>query len=234
VSWHLFDALCAFRLVDLSQRDESARLALLCSSYAFQLESEGEWLWALYVLMTLPGDHSVLRIAAVRQVLMRHAARFDTYDVTSDADSIRTVRATLMELGIPSSWLHEAVAYRRAMLGDRIGQFESLCAASQFQSANDLLLGAILPPLVLQHRQQLLMAGGTSLAVRHDGSGAERFTSMKTLEKMLTTLDANRTQIVQWEFHGQVWLTFVKTTMEIRMALNSVEVTVRRREREQK
>uniref|UniRef100_A0A8U8ATT8 Nuclear pore complex protein Nup98-Nup96 n=1 Tax=Geospiza parvula TaxID=87175 RepID=A0A8U8ATT8_GEOPR len=68
LSWHLWEVLRALNYCHLSQQS----WGVLNTSYAAQLESEGLWEWAVFVMLHEPDAH--VREKAVRELLGRHCA----------------------------------------------------------------------------------------------------------------------------------------------------------------
>ncbi|XP_066894886.1 nuclear pore complex protein Nup98-Nup96 isoform X9 [Kogia breviceps] len=107
LSWHLWEVLRALNYTHLSEQCEG----VLQASYAGQLESEGLWEWAIFVLLHI--DNSSMREKAVRELLTRHCQLLETPE--SWAKEIFLTE----KLCVPAEWIHEAKAVRAHMESDR-------------------------------------------------------------------------------------------------------------------
>ncbi|XP_022421541.1 nuclear pore complex protein Nup98-Nup96 isoform X6 [Delphinapterus leucas] len=107
LSWHLWEVLRALNYTHLSEQCEG----VLQASYAGQLESEGLWEWAIFVLLHI--DNSSMREKAVRELLTRHCRLLETPE--SWAKEIFLTE----KLCVPAEWIHEAKAVRAHMESNR-------------------------------------------------------------------------------------------------------------------
>ncbi|KAK1336071.1 hypothetical protein QTO34_003871 [Cnephaeus nilssonii] len=107
LSWHLWEMLRALNYTHLSEQCEG----VLQTSYAGQLESEGLWEWAIFVLLHI--DNSSLRERAVRELLTRHCQLLET------PESWAKETFLTQKLCVPAEWIHEAKAVRAHMESDR-------------------------------------------------------------------------------------------------------------------
>ncbi|XP_036283833.1 nuclear pore complex protein Nup98-Nup96 isoform X5 [Pipistrellus kuhlii] len=107
LSWHLWEMLRALNYTHLSEQCEG----VLQASYAGQLESEGLWEWAIFVLLHI--DNSSLRERAVRELLTRHCQLLET------PESWAKETFLTQKLCVPAEWIHEAKAVRAHMESDR-------------------------------------------------------------------------------------------------------------------
>jgi nuclear pore complex protein Nup98-Nup96 len=112
-------------------------------SYAAQLEEEGQWTWAAFVLLHL--EKAEARREAVRALLFRHP------EPTASEKAFLTNK-----LSIPSSWLHEARAARLAATGDAYREYYELIPAGLSDRAQRTLLTKLAPEAVLRYDHALL------------------------------------------------------------------------------
>uniref|UniRef100_A0A2I3GV67 Nuclear pore complex protein Nup98-Nup96 n=1 Tax=Nomascus leucogenys TaxID=61853 RepID=A0A2I3GV67_NOMLE len=113
LSWHLWEVLRALNYTHLSAQCEG----VLQASYAGQLESEGLWEWAIFVLLHI--DNSCIREKAVRELLTRHCQLLET------PESWAKETFLTQKLCVPAEWIHEAKAVRAHMESDK--HLEALC-----------------------------------------------------------------------------------------------------------
>uniref|UniRef100_A0A8D1SIJ2 Nuclear pore complex protein Nup98-Nup96 n=1 Tax=Sus scrofa TaxID=9823 RepID=A0A8D1SIJ2_PIG len=107
LSWHLWEVLRALNYTHLSEQCEG----VLQASYAGQLESEGLWEWAVFVLLHI--DNSSIREKAVRELLTRHCQLLET------PESWAKEAFLTQKLCVPAEWIHEAKAVRAHMESDK-------------------------------------------------------------------------------------------------------------------
>ncbi|XP_036924562.1 nuclear pore complex protein Nup98-Nup96 isoform X5 [Sturnira hondurensis] len=107
LSWHLWEMLRALNYTHLSEQCEG----VLQASYAGQLESEGLWEWAIFVLLHI--ENSSVREKAVRELLTRHCQLLET------PESWAKETFLTQKLCVPAEWIHEAKAVRAHMESNR-------------------------------------------------------------------------------------------------------------------
>ncbi|XP_054997822.1 nuclear pore complex protein Nup98-Nup96 isoform X2 [Sorex araneus] len=107
LSWHLWEVLRALNYNHLSEQCEG----VLHASYAGQLENEGLWEWAIFVLLHI--NNSSMREKAVRELLTRHCQLEET------PESWAKEAFLTQKLCVPAEWIHEAKAVRAHMESDR-------------------------------------------------------------------------------------------------------------------
>ncbi|XP_053779669.1 nuclear pore complex protein Nup98-Nup96 isoform X4 [Desmodus rotundus] len=107
LSWHLWEMLRALHYTHLSEQCEG----VLQASYAGQLESEGLWEWAIFVLLHI--ENSSMREKAVRELLTRHCQLLET------PESWAKETFLTQKLCVPAEWIHEAKAVRAHVESNR-------------------------------------------------------------------------------------------------------------------
>ncbi|XP_045673746.1 nuclear pore complex protein Nup98-Nup96 isoform X4 [Phyllostomus hastatus] len=107
LSWHLWEMLRALNYTHLSEQCEG----VLQASYAGQLESEGLWEWAIFVLLHI--ENSSMREKAVRELLTRHCQLLET------PESWAKETFLTQKLCVPAEWIHEAKAVRAHVESNR-------------------------------------------------------------------------------------------------------------------
>eukprot|EP00127_Corallochytrium_limacisporum_P001825 Clim_evm10s85 gene=Clim_evmTU10s85 len=128
LQWHIVTAL---KLTPL-------RLAIsydyLCVQYAAQLENDGQWPWACFVLCHM--DRAEQRTVAVKGVLTRHCRSFVATNEFGNEDPIAVLDDSDLQaqsFGVPAAWLWEAKA-QHALYHGRV-----LLAAKLFVKAGKAL-----------------------------------------------------------------------------------------------
>ncbi|XP_033001542.1 nuclear pore complex protein Nup98-Nup96 isoform X3 [Lacerta agilis] len=128
LSWHLWEVLRALNYTHLSEQCQG----VLNASFAAQLESEGLWEWAIFVLLHTPSAN--VRERAVRELLNRHCRLQETPESWSK-------EAFLMErLCVPPEWIHEAKAVRARMEGDKHKEALYLFRAGHWNQCHRLVI----------------------------------------------------------------------------------------------
>ncbi|TXT13738.1 hypothetical protein VHUM_01105 [Vanrija humicola] len=150
--WHLY--LLLSRVLakrDFEDREEpdddgqsfSATADQITSSYAQQLEEEGQWTWAAFVLLHLERADS--RRTAIQALLFRHPE-----------PSPRDQDFLINTLHVPIEWLHEARAAHLAAEGDAYKEYYALIPADLADRAQRLLVSKLAPEAVLRDDHSLL------------------------------------------------------------------------------
>ncbi|KAH0625336.1 hypothetical protein JD844_033863 [Phrynosoma platyrhinos] len=127
-SWHLWEVLRALNYTHLSEQCQG----VLNASYAAQLESEGLWEWAVFVLLHTPSAH--MRERAVREMLNRHCQLMETPD-SWEKEAFLTEK-----LCVPPAWIHEAKAMKARRENDMHKEALHLFKAGQWNLCHRLVV----------------------------------------------------------------------------------------------
>ncbi|XP_062344221.1 nuclear pore complex protein Nup98-Nup96 isoform X5 [Cinclus cinclus] len=144
LSWHLWEVLRALNYCHLSQQS----WGVLNTSYAAQLESEGLWEWAVFVMLHEPDTH--IREQAVRELLGRHCALADTPESWAK-ETFLTQR-----LCIPPHWIHEAKAVRARMEGDKHKEALFLFKAGHWNQCHKLVVRHLASDAIINENYKYL------------------------------------------------------------------------------
>ncbi|XP_065601801.1 nuclear pore complex protein Nup98-Nup96 isoform X2 [Cyrtonyx montezumae] len=128
LSWHLWEVLRALNYSHLCRQGQG----VLNASYAAQLESEGLWEWAVFVVLHEPD--TCTRERAVRELLGRHCALSET------PESWAKETFLTQQLCVPAEWIHEAKAVRARMEGDRHKEALFLFKAGHWNQCHKLVV----------------------------------------------------------------------------------------------
>ncbi|WWC85271.1 uncharacterized protein L201_000133 [Kwoniella dendrophila CBS 6074] len=148
LSWHLYLLLSkVLEKRDFEDREDdsgySASADQLTQGYANQLEVNGEWTKAAFVLLHLETPEG--REKALRTLLFRHP------DPTLEDEQFLT--QTLM---IPIEWIHESRAASLSSSGDAWGEYHALIKAKLFDKAHKILIEKLAPEAILRDDKVLL------------------------------------------------------------------------------
>lgn len=115
----------------------------LANDFSTQLDSAGEWLWALFASLHLSSASQ--RQYAIQSLLAHHAA-----DFVADPSDERFL--TLIEdLKIPESWIWEAKAlHARSVLMDHVREVGYLVKAGDWEEAHEVLRRTVGPDCVIE------------------------------------------------------------------------------------
>ncbi|NXD18032.1 NUP98 protein, partial [Nothocercus nigrocapillus] len=144
LSWHLWEVLRALNYTHLLRQSQG----VLNASYAAQLESEGLWEWAVFVLLHEPDTHT--RERAVRELLSRHC-------VPSETPESWAKEAFLTErLRVPPEWLHEAKAVRARTEGDKHKEALFLFRAGHWNQCHKLVVRHLASDAIINENYKYL------------------------------------------------------------------------------
>ena len=139
LSFQLYHAIIA-RFPNISEPPKADYLA---RTFAAQLDSAGEWYWALFSLLHLSSHRQ--RHLAIQSLLVQHAEA-----ISSDTKS--EPFQTLTEVcKIPVAWIWEAKAlYARSVLQDHVQEVEFLVKARDWREAHEVLQKEVGPSAVVE------------------------------------------------------------------------------------
>ena len=114
LSFHLVSCITSiYSSPSLSPEEEYT----LLDGYAFQLQSQGLWEWAVYVFLCVLSDRtdgpSLWRIQHTKSLVLQNYFEDDNVNAKK--------RKFLEKLGLPSDWFEEASCYRSFIAGDTYG-----------------------------------------------------------------------------------------------------------------
>ncbi|XP_025029555.1 nuclear pore complex protein Nup98-Nup96 isoform X1 [Python bivittatus] len=128
LSWHLWEVLRALNYTHLSEQCQG----VLNASYAAQLEREGLWEWAVFVLLHTPNAQT--RERAVRELLNRHCKLLEMPE-SWDKEAFLTEK-----LGVPPEWIYEAKALWARREGDKPREALYLFKAGRWNQCHQLVV----------------------------------------------------------------------------------------------
>ncbi|XP_063162102.1 nuclear pore complex protein Nup98-Nup96 [Candoia aspera] len=129
LSWHLWEALRALNFTHLSEQCQG----VLNASYAAQLEREGLWEWAVFVLLHTPDART--RERAVRELLNRHCKLLEVPPESWDKEAFLTEK-----LCVPPEWIYEAKALWARRQGDKPREALYLFKAGHWNQCHQLVV----------------------------------------------------------------------------------------------
>ncbi|KAL8636679.1 MAG: hypothetical protein Q9228_005950, partial [Teloschistes exilis] len=153
LSFQLYHAISHFLPPFLSASDranDEARADDLAHSFAAQLESQGEWLWSIFILLHLSSAST--RKTAIQNTLARHAPAISISE-ENDTDNTQNkiFSALTSTFHIPAPWVWEAKALEaRAIHQDFALEIRFLQKANDWSTAHDTLVHVVGPRCVIE------------------------------------------------------------------------------------
>ena len=139
LSFQLCQALALrFPQSDTSKSDQ------ITWDFACQLESSGEWLWALFATLHL--HDSDQRETAIQSLLAHHVSELN------DAD----FQTLTTEFKIPTPWIWEAKALLSRSQEDSLGEVQHLLRAENWEEAHSVLCRTVGPRAIIEEDYQTL------------------------------------------------------------------------------
>ena len=115
----------------------------LAWEFATQLEAQGEWLWAIFILLHI--SHAARRQKAILDILARHARSIP------DEEQAFPFSHLINDFKIPARWIYEAKALdARAVLTDFPKEIQYLQKAGNWNEAHTTLCQVVGPRCVIE------------------------------------------------------------------------------------
>ncbi|KAL9031372.1 MAG: hypothetical protein Q9196_000589 [Gyalolechia fulgens] len=122
---------------------DQANADQLAWDFAVQLESQGEWLWSVFILLHLSDPSQ--RHQALLDILARNAGSIPA------SDSAFTFSTLVSDFKIPAPWVWEAKAlHARSVLQDHAQEISYLQEAGNWTEAHATLCGVVGPRCVIE------------------------------------------------------------------------------------
>ncbi|KAI4245015.1 MAG: hypothetical protein LQ352_006645, partial [Teloschistes flavicans] len=171
LSFQLYHALSHFLPAFTStshSADDKARADILAHSFASQLESQGEWLWSIFILLHL--SSAPARKMAIQTTLARHAPAIPT-DEADGSNNNNIFSALTSDFQIPDSWIWEAKALEaRSIHQDFAAEIRFLQKANDWPTAHETLARVVGPRCVIEEDWDTLRAVLAGFGSRGDSS----------------------------------------------------------------
>ncbi|KAF3326515.1 nuclear pore complex protein Nup96 isoform X1 [Carex littledalei] len=192
--WHQRSVLEAIGVV------ESTDLHLLDMSFVNQLLGLGLCHWAIYVVMHMPCVPSVpyFHEKVVREVLLQHVELWSRDDVQ---------RKFLEEHGVPSEWMHEALAIYYEYNGDKQRALENYIGCANWRRAHSIFMTLIAHALFL------------------NGEHSE-------IWRITSSMEAYKDEISDWDLGAGIYLDFydLRSSMKEEVIMSDTDLLEKRNE----
>ncbi|CAO2828861.1 unnamed protein product [Amaranthus hypochondriacus] len=168
--WHqrgILEAIGAFTSSDLH---------ILDMAYVSQLLCLGKCHWAIYVVLHMPyrKDFPYLHSTVIREILFQYC---DTWSSQEDQ------RKFIEELGVPSQWLHEAMAVYYQYYGDLSKALEHYIECSSWQKAHSIFITSVVHSLFLSAKDSEIW-------------------------RLATSMEDHKSEIEDWDLGAGVYISF--------------------------
>ncbi|CAG9854284.1 unnamed protein product [Phyllotreta striolata] len=136
-----------FTSLDVGIMEDSEKVKL-CTSFSNQLESLGEWEWAIFVLLHLEDD------SIKRNLVLGILDRNLSCDVNKS--TIKVENNLVNKMRVPSEWIH-SVKGDKALSNEKYFQaFNHFAQAKDYCKANDILVEHLLPVLFVNEQYDII------------------------------------------------------------------------------
>ncbi|GFP82771.1 nuclear pore complex protein nup96 [Phtheirospermum japonicum] len=168
--WHqraVLEAIGTFSSNDLHVLDMAFVSQLLCI---------GQCHWAIYVVLHMPHreDYPYLQATAIREILLQYCEVWSTQD--SQWEFIEN-------LGIPSAWLHEALAIYYNYIGDLPKALDHFLECAKWQKAHTIFLTSV--------------AHSLFLSAKHS-----------EIWRLATSMEDHKSEIEDWDLGAGIYISF--------------------------
>lgn len=134
----------------------SSDLQIVDMSYVSQLLCMGKCHWAIYVVLHMPyrEDYPYFHSTVIREVLFQYC---DTW--SNQEEQLKFIE----ELGVPSQWLHEAMAVYFQYYGDLAKALEHYIQCESWQKAHSIFITSVVHSLFLSAEDSEIWRLATSM-----------------------------------------------------------------------
>lgn len=124
----------------------------LALDFAANLDSAGEWVWAIFVLLHI--SNPAQRQSSIQSLLSIHAAEIIPDDTSQESNAFVTLT---IEFGIPEQWVWESKAlHARSVSQNHVDEVHFLLLAHNWDEAHDTLCRVVAPRAIIESDQDTL------------------------------------------------------------------------------
>ncbi|KAJ0231066.1 Nuclear pore complex protein NUP96 [Hirschfeldia incana] len=176
--WHqrgILEAVGAFSSDDLHALD---------MGFVAQLLSQGLCHWAIYVVLHMPyrKDRPYLHFVVIREILFKFCETWS---------SVESQRQFIKDLGVPSEWMHEALAVYYNYHGDFVKALDHFIECANWQRAHSIFVTSV--------------AHSLFLSANHS-----------EIWRIATSMDDRKSEIENWDLGAGIYMSFylLKSSLE--------------------
>ncbi|KAK1413110.1 hypothetical protein QVD17_34877 [Tagetes erecta] len=159
-------------------------LHVLDMGFVSQLLNLGRCHWAIYVVLHMShrDDYPYLQASVIREILFQYCETWSAQE---------NQRQFILDLGVPSAWLHEALAVYHAYYGDSFKALEHYLGCAFWQKAHSTFITSV--------AHSLFMSGNQSEILRY-----------------ATSMEDHKSEIENWDLGAGIFITFysLKSSMK--------------------
>lgn len=118
----------------------------LALDFAANLDSAGEWVWAIFVLLHISSPAQ--RQSSIQSLISIHAAEIIPDDTSQESNAFVTLT---IEFGIPEQWVWESKAlHARSVSQNHVNEVHFLLLARNWDEAHDTLCRVVAPRAIIE------------------------------------------------------------------------------------
>ncbi|OAY78877.1 Nuclear pore complex protein NUP96 [Ananas comosus] len=168
--WHqrsILEAIGAF---------SSSDLHVLDMSFVYQLLCVGQCHWAIYVVLHMPylEDFPCIQANIIKEILLQYCESWSREEKQ---------RQFIEELGVPTAWMHEALAIYFQYYGDQSKALEHFIESANWQKAHSIFVTSAAPPLFL--------------ALKHS-----------EIWRITSSMEEHKSEIADWDVGAGIYIDF--------------------------
>ncbi|KAK9080482.1 hypothetical protein SSX86_000240 [Deinandra increscens subsp. villosa] len=151
-------------------------LHVLDMGFVSQLLNLGHCHWAIYVVlhMSYRDDYPYLQASVIREILFQHCETWSAHE---------NQRRFIVELGVPSAWLHEALAVYYAYYGNSFKALEHYLGCAFWQKAHSTFITSVAHSLFMSGKQSEIL-------------------------RLTACMEDHKSEIENWDLGAGIFLTF--------------------------
>ncbi|XP_076904815.1 nuclear pore complex protein NUP96-like [Bidens hawaiensis] len=151
-------------------------LHVLDMGYVSQLLNLGHCHWAIYVVLHMlhRDDYPYLQASVIREILFQYCETWSGQE---------SQRQFIVELGVPSAWLHEALAVYHAYNGNSFKALEHYLGCAFWQKAHSIFITSVAHSLFVSGKQSEIL-------------------------RLATSMEDHKSEIENWDLGAGIYITF--------------------------
>ncbi|KAI3670452.1 hypothetical protein L1987_53726 [Smallanthus sonchifolius] len=165
-------------------------LHVLDMGFVSQLLTLGHCHWAIYVVLHMSrcDDYPNLQASVIREILFQYCETWSAQE---------NQRKFIVELGVPSAWLHEALAVYHAYYGNSFKALEHYLGCAFWQKAHSTFIISVAHSLFMSGKQSEIL-------------------------RLATSMEDHKSEIENWDLGAGIFVTFYS----LKSSLNEDEDTM--------
>ncbi|KAI3806917.1 hypothetical protein L1987_22835 [Smallanthus sonchifolius] len=151
-------------------------LHVLDMGFVSQLLTLGHCHWAIYVVLHMSrcDDYPYLQASVIREIVFQYCETWSAQE---------NQRKFIVELGVPSAWLHEALAVYHAYYGNSFKALEHYLGCAFWQKAHSTFITSVAHSLFMSGKQSEIL-------------------------RLATSMEDHKSEIENWDLGAGIFITF--------------------------